>query len=288
MKPIYEFLLWDNCSNNCKFCFQRKNPRLYSLDEQQFILKQTLNYLNSDKYLENSHILLVGGELFDNTARFSMFSAFFDEIVKMLLDNKIDLLYLNTNLCYDKDCVDMLVSILQQFDKNGLFDRLKFTTSYDIAGRFANHDKHAQFLANLDLINDKFHNIKIVSNIILTNELCNAILEDKFNIFEYSKKHNTLVNLIPYIILDNSLAPDRSTIFQTLRKVFNKNSEFAHAWIQNLDLKQPRKLIYYKNNVWNNCECANSACGHSVNFKRYSNANTCFICDIKTVFNTIY
>ena len=248
MKPIYEFLLWDNCSNNCKFCFQRKNPRLYSLDEQQSILKQTLNYLNSDKYLENSHILLVGGELFDNTARFSMFSAFFDEIVKMLLDNKIDLLYLNTNLCYDKDCVDMLVSILQQFDKNDLFDRLKFTTSYDIAGRFANHDKHTQFLANLDLINDKFHNINIVSNIILTNELCNAILEDKFNIFEYSKKHSTLVNLIPYIILDNSLAPDRSTIFQTLRKVFNKNPEFAHAWIQNLDLKQPRKLIYYKKN----------------------------------------
>lgn len=287
MKPIYEFLLWDNCSNNCKFCFQRKNPRLYSLDEQQSILKQTLNYLNSDKYLENSHILLVGGELFDNTARFSMFSAFFDEIVKMLLDNKIDLLYLNTNLCYDKDCVDMLVSILQQFDKNDLFDRLKFTTSYDIAGRFSDNTREELFLRNIRLLTTRFPNLKIVANSILTNEFCDSILSDTFDLFEFLEKNKISANLIPYIILDTALAPSRKLVFQTIQKLYQEKPEFIRSWIENLDLKQPRKMFYFKNNIWNSCECSVSDCGHSVNFKRYSSANSCFVCDIKEVFNAI-
>jgi biotin synthase-like enzyme len=41
-KPIYEFLLWNNCNNNCKFCFQRKDPRLYNLFERENILKKTI------------------------------------------------------------------------------------------------------------------------------------------------------------------------------------------------------------------------------------------------------
>jgi L-lysine 2,3-aminomutase len=40
-KPIYEFLLWDNCNNNCKFCFQRELPRLFGLKQREQILNKT-------------------------------------------------------------------------------------------------------------------------------------------------------------------------------------------------------------------------------------------------------
>ena len=34
IKPIYEFILWDNCSNNCKFCWQ-KQQNSYSTSEMK-------------------------------------------------------------------------------------------------------------------------------------------------------------------------------------------------------------------------------------------------------------
>ena len=72
IKPITEFLLWDNCNNNCKFCFQRKNPRLFSLDGQKQILDNVLSFLNSDDYIKGSHVLVVGGELFDREREFML------------------------------------------------------------------------------------------------------------------------------------------------------------------------------------------------------------------------
>ena len=38
IKPIYEFLVWDNCSNNCQFCHQRNNPRNFDLLARSHIL----------------------------------------------------------------------------------------------------------------------------------------------------------------------------------------------------------------------------------------------------------
>lgn len=286
IKPIYEFLLWDNCNNNCKFCFQRKHPRLFDLNNQKKILNYTLQFLTSDKYQKNSHVLLVGGELFDDINRQELFLNFFNTIVSLMLNNIIDLLYLNTNLCYSESCMLMLNKILKLFEEKKLLSRLKFTTSYDLEGRFKTEEKHKQFLINLN----NLHTIKdlnIVTNIILTKQFCEKILDQSFNLFNFIKQNHTFINLIPYIILDENLAPSRSLIFKCLQYLYQINPQFIINWIQNIDLKQPRKMFYLKDNQWISCECPLSTCGHSVNFKRYSNANSCFVCDVKEVFNAI-
>ena len=134
IKPITEFLLWDNCNNNCEFCFQRKNPRLFASKGQEKILENVKSFINSEQYIKGSHVLVVGGELFDTNREYML--PFFEFIINKMLSNDIDILYLNTNLIFDKTYYSMLKPVLDLFDKNNLFDRLKFTTSFDIAGRF--------------------------------------------------------------------------------------------------------------------------------------------------------
>ena len=70
MKTIYEFLLWNNCGNNCKFCHQRAHER--KIDDKILMPKEQIESLNkckefleSDKFEDGNHILLVGGEIFD-------------------------------------------------------------------------------------------------------------------------------------------------------------------------------------------------------------------------------
>ena len=66
-KKIYEFLVWDNCTNNCSFCFQRKNPRLFNHTQRKIILQKTLDFINSEKFIKGNHVLICGGEIFDKS-----------------------------------------------------------------------------------------------------------------------------------------------------------------------------------------------------------------------------
>lgn len=284
IKPITEFLLWDNCNNNCKFCFQRKNPRLFSLEEQEQILDNVLRFLNSDEYIKGSHVLVVGGELFDRDRGFML--PFFEQIIEKMLSDDIDILYLNTNLIYDQTYSTMLKPVLKMFDANSLFDRLKFTTSFDIAGRFKTKQARSLVLSNLLLLKDDFPNLRTVVNIILTKQFCESVINEKFDIFHFMESFNVNTNLIPYIVLNKELCADRETIFEALRKINEQHPEYIKQYVDNMDLRHKRYLYAcYPDNL-KLCSCDDSECGHSVNFKKYSDDHgACFVCDLKRVFD---
>ena len=286
--PIYEFLLWDNCTNNCKFCFQRKSPRLFSIDFQKQILNNVLSFINSDKFQVGSHILLVGGEIFDDSNR-KFIIEFFDKICKMMTRNTIELCYLNTNLLYED--LNLLFLVLDVFKQNSLLDRLKFTTSYDLVGRFSTKSKEQLFISNLRTITSNY-NVKVVTNMILSNELCRKIIDQTFSLSRFQQENNTELNLIPYIILDESLATDKNNIMQALTTLKKKDYMIFKNFLFNINIKQPRKMFYFKDckdiidNKLTACECKLLECGHSENFKRYTvDKKSCFVCDINEVFN---
>lgn len=286
--PIYEFLLWDNCTNNCKFCFQRKSPRLFSIDFQKQILNNVLSFINSDKFQVGSHILLVGGEIFDDSNR-KFIIEFFDKICKMMTRNTIELCYLNTNLLYED--LNLLFLVLDVFKQNSLLDRLKFTTSYDLVGRFSTNSKEQLFISNLHTITSNY-NVKVVTNMILSNELCRKIIDQTFSLSRFQQENNTELNLIPYIILDESLATDKNNIMQALTTLKKKDYMIFKNFLFNINIKQPRKMFYFKDckdiidNKLTACECKLLECGHSENFKRYTvDKKSCFVCDINEVFN---
>lgn len=279
VKTIYEFLVWDNCHNRCKFCFQRNNPRNFDISIQEHICDNVIQYLNSEQYTDGNHVLIVGGELFDDVNR-SFLSKFFDQLTDMMVSNKIDLLYINTNLIFNQQCLDNLKNILDIFVSKKVISRLKFTTSYDLNGRFKTEKSKELFLQNLNELS-KTEGLNIVTNIILTKDIC----VNNFDIFQFEKETNTSVNLIPYIILDKSLAATRKEIFSYLQWLASMSHGFISKLLFELDLKQPRRLLVSQKDGWIEKTCDNSECGHSVNFKRYSDSGHCFVCDVKELFN---
>lgn len=284
MKRIYEFLVWDNCNNNCKFCWQREAPRLYNAEQRADILEETLNFINSDKFIKGSHILICGGEVFDKPQDIHVLTYFFNKIVELMEKDVIELLYLNTNLIYTNNRALLCILNLLERSIHNLLPRLRFTTSYDIEGRFRRECDRELMLSNLKYVVDKY-SIRPVVNTILTKPACEAILNNTFNIAEFMVKYNCWVNLIPYIVLDEELTADRKTIFQTLNYVNEQCPGYLEKYVPNMAIKQEKWLYMFKNGEFKFCSCELSPeCGHSVNFKKYSKEGTCFCCDLEMIY----
>ena len=284
IKPIYEFLVWDNCSNNCQFCHQRNNPRNFDLFTRSHILYKTLKFIKSDKFENGSHVLIVGGEIFDTQELSIMLIQFFNELAFLMYKNTIDLLYINTNLLYYD--ISILICCLKQFPIFKIdFNRIKFTSSYDIKGRFRSKDDEKLWFRNLDYIKTEFPELNVVVNTILTNEMCDKILNNKFDPIKFQTDNDIYVNYIPYIIKDPSLSASRGTILKTLKYIDDKsNHTYIQKYIDNFDLPQEKRLWKFQDGEYQFCSCGYSKCGHSLNFTKYSDKGSCFVCDLKEIF----
>lgn len=284
IKPIFEFLLWDNCNNNCKFCHQKQNYHKLVDDQKRRSIEKIIEFLNSEKFIKGSHVLLVGGEIFDSPTIFTDMNNLISFIINKMKTNEIDLLYINTNLIYKK--LDSVLFLLNSIKENNLFSRLKFTTSFDLEGRFTPKTKELM-LHNLKYIMDNYPDCRIVVNMMLANELCTQILNKEFSVKEFCDYYKVQINLIPYIILDLQLAANRNKIFKTLRFVDFEIPGYLKSYIDNFDLPQNKILHWYNplTDRFEYCSSDPAECGHSENFKNYSGNGTCFICDLKELFN---
>lgn len=285
MKPIYEFLLWDNCNNNCAFCHQRNNPRIFNSVDQKKILDTTLDFLdNSSKFESGSHVLLVGGELFCFPVIQKDLQIFLNAVIDKMLNGQINLLYINTNLLYEN--ADLLIYFLNKIQTNKLFNRLKFTTSYDLKYRFQTKNDHILFLKNLRMITDTYKDINVVVNSILTKYMCESIYQHNFDFVNFIENYKVYINFIPFIINNPELGANRETIFKTLKYIDDTLlGEYLPRYIANFDLKQEKRLYKYINGEFKYCSCENNKCGHSINFAKYSISGSCFVCDLKEIFN---
>ena len=292
IKSIYEFLLWANCENNCKFCWQKhlnKKDKFLNVSQKLDSIRAVERFLLSDKYEKGSHVLLVGGELFD-TKSSEEFQNFLSFVANEMASGNIELLYLNTNLIYEN--LDSICFLLDKIKDKKLFGRLKFTTSFDIFGRFSDNEKQKLMLTNLKKIKALYPEINIVVNIILTKQACEVILENKFSILGFRQEYSVEVNTIPYIVLTNDMAADKQTIFKTLVHLDKEMPGYLRKYVENFDLPQKKLLYEYTAGDINDlvfCSSDDDAdCGHSINFKKYSiEQDSCFVCDIKKLLGMV-
>lgn len=308
MKKIYEFLLWNNCSNNCTFCHQRAherkiNDRILTPIEQIESLSKCEEFLNTT-FEKGNHILLVGGEIFDikNEDVKDKLKSLLNYVIFKMLCEEIDLLYLNTNLLYED--TNLLYWFLDIIQAKNLFNRLKFTTSYDVQGRFTSKERELLFYHNLKFLTDKYTNIHIVVNTVLTKEACKRIREDRFGadyLLEYLKDQQkdrftikdwidyfkVQINTIPYIRLPYDLAPEMPTkniVFNTLLHINEIIPGYLKDYAENIALKQEKLLWEYNKSEkeYKYCSSSLSDCGHSVNFKlSFADSDDCFPCEIE-------
>lgn len=309
MQKVYEFLLWNNCSNNCTFCHQRNHERkiddkILTPKEQVESLKECQRFLDSNEFEKGNHILLVGGEIFDIKSQIAKHALI--DLLKFIKDkmclNDIDLLYINTNLLYED--TELLNWFLTLYQANGLLERIKFTTSYDMIGRFTSRERELLFYHNLKHLTDTYPEIHIVVNTVLTNEACKRICEDRFGadyLLEYlkdqSKDNFTIkdwidyfkvdINTIPYIKLDYDEAPQmpkKAIVFETLLHIDRIIPGYLKSYADNIALKQEKVLYEYNKNKkeFEYCSSKLAECGHSVNFQlSFADSNECFPCAIQ-------
>ena len=298
-KPIYEFLLWNTCKNNCKFCHQKANkarfPGKFPEDEGKYkSIRLVEQYIKQNNCENGSDILLMGGELFDTKLSEKTereFMQLIDIIFTRLNNRKTFSFYFNTNLIYED--LTLLYKVLDRFYKydrlcnNGHYykpfvpeNMIYFTTSYDIAYRYRTENDMQLFQNNLKKISKKYPNITKTANFILTDKGCEYLLHNPEFPREFRDEYGCRLNPIPYIILDPSMAATRKTVQSTLLALYYTDPYFLETYIRRMDAYRKRVLLEFDSTKLTNASSKNADCGHNENFRRvYKDDNRCFICD---------
>lgn len=279
IKPIHEYLLWNNCNNHCDFCIQATQSRLKKeeqLDSIQLVKTEILS-------LNDSHVLIMGGEIFDIIDKDIQIALtdLFQTIHHKMVQNEIELLYLNTNLLYD---VSYLKNVLDIY--KDMIYRIRFTTSDDFDGRFKGKSK-TRFYKNLIDIRNTYPDLRIVSNTILTNPFCEAVLDGRYSLVQYMEMTGCLVNTIPYIkVVNDDLAPQKELVIKTLKQLDEEVVGYGVDYCQNFLLPQKKILQQYQNRNLVDVSAEYGKCGHCINFKRcFSDTDECFICMLKDMLD---
>lgn len=287
MKATYEFILWPNCHNNCTFCFQKEQLRqgklhLFSYEDKEKAILDTMLLLGTN-FQNGNDVMLTGGELFDDPQIHPLLKDFFDLVAYYLHVGVINELYLNTNLIYKK--LEPITHFLFICEQGEVLDKVHFTTSYDFDGRFKNGTEQLM-LKHLNTVSRMFSKARIFVNTMLSKTTCERILSGEFSVKSFSERYNCYVNLLPYIQLIPQITASRSLIVQTLQKVDEEIPGYVNDYLVRLDVNQEKHVYCYNpmTREYEYSSCALAECGHSENFRRYSDSGTCYVCDMKRVF----
>ena len=304
-----EFILWSNCQNNCRFCWQRL------LDEKDTWLndKEKLEAIKDCSEMIATHdvecdILLVGGELYSDQGNDvnNALKSLYVQIADKIKSGDVRFLYANTSLTYGNR--ENLSNLLDAFA--GIEDSLKFTTSYDLEGRYDDEifnksncgidsltgsQRKQNVLDNLQFINDNYPKVNTVVNTIITRAVSNAVLRP-----ENGEAYNTLwfldaypntvtyVNLIPYIPVegDTSLDVKFSETVKVLEDANKRLPGYFGHYVTTFDLNQDKLLYeYHRDKGYVERTAASLDCGHNENFERVNRSGECFICKLIEYYN---
>lgn len=291
-KPIYEFLLWNTCKNNCKFCHQKANklkyPGKFPNDSEKLVpIKLAKNYLETHELEQGAHILLMGGELFDSVLppetekEFLSLATYIAEGMKL---NRYGFMYFNTNLIYQD--LTLLEKYLDIF--KGLEDRTKFTTSYDIAYRFKSNEDRIQVQKNMRCISDQYPSCVRIANCVMTDKAIDYFKEHDFIRYhdDFMRKFGFDIHLIPYITLVPEQAPSRHDVLKLLIDVERRQPEFLKQYVIDASYLQTRNLYEFNSSKLVYATSRISECGHYENFgKVYKDSTKCFACDCEQLMN---
>lgn len=292
-KPIYEFLLWNNCQNHCEFCHMKANRRWHPgkfPDDNGKLKSITLvkQFIDSGAMPEGSHVLFMGGELFDTRlmpdTRAALLSLS-ELVASKMLAGELGLFYVITNLIYED--TSLLFAFVDNIANKGMQSRIRFTTSYDIAYRFDSTFTRDMALRNMLAVSARYPEITRTANCVLTDAACAAFANNPELRTEFIDTYGFRLNPVPLIRLDDTMAPARSTVLTTLTKFESADPGFLDTYLASMACDQPRVLYEYNAGTLCGASAITTDCGHSVNYRRvYGDRDTCFMCDCKNLAAT--
>lgn len=189
-KKFIQFELWKDCTIGCKFCCNKGQPKTDKL--------LSLSYINSildskDIYFYDE-IGFIGGEIFnseleDNTIK-NKFYAIFDKVSKLNFEK----IYIATSLIFDIS--KYLLPFIEYMKKINILDKVIICTSFDVKYRFHTNEMKELWKKNMLYLKSNFKELRLHTEIILTEWFLNAVLKDEFDIKAFEKVFKTSIDYI--------------------------------------------------------------------------------------------
>lgn len=281
MKPIYEFILWNTCKNHCAFCHQKANKAKYpgkfptGMDKLKPV-QLVREFIATQPIEDGSHILLMGGELFDSKLAPEV-EAELLALASDINDGKYGYVYVNTNLIYTD--TSLLFKFLDVFEP----ERLRFTTSFDFGYRFANDADRRTVLGNMVAVARRYPSMMRTANCILTSKAAEFFNSHNFYGWctDFHDAYGFNIHLIPYIILHNEQALSRKDVLNFMLAAEKQHAGFLQEYALEGMCDQPRHIYEFDGTELKYASSGNSPCGHNENFKKvYKDSDACFVCDL--------
>lgn len=242
-----QFELWKNCNNKCTFCEHLFDP--VSDDNQKIIDLQYFISELQQPFIDQYNVIgFIGGEIFDNQINNQNVKRYFYQLFNICAEKKIrgklKKIYIATSLIYNID--KYLIPFIHYLSKLDLLDITYFCTSYDLKYRFHTDYHHQLWCNNVLELNKQLIN-KIHVEIILTQTLINAVLNNTFDISHFYNKYNVDIDFIePSFISKLETKENTSTYildFFPTRTSFLKFLKYVHDYnIIDLDMFLSMKL----------------------------------------------
>ena len=233
-RRFVQFQLWRDCDIGCEFCHNRgignKNSKIDNID---FVIDLINNNPTIKKFNE---IGIIGGELFGKQLNDSKTKSHFIKLIKTIVNSHFEKVYIGTALLY-KD-LSSLLETLEIFNNANKIDNVLICTSYDTIYRFKNVNSERLWDTNMRALRYLYPTLKLHVETILTEDFCQRVINDSFNIREFEKEYDCRIDFIeptinlPNITIDEfnnrlpSFLPKRKTFLTFMRKCKETISDF--------------------------------------------------------------
>lgn len=279
-----EISLWDNCQNNCAFCWTARSPKANKLKIENQI-KSIQCATDMIKKSTKDDILITGGEIFDSTdpELVSSIKIFLNTLFDHFKYNSLNLFIITNLINSNEDLLEALYTNIDNFrDKH----RLHITTSYDVFGRFHSDQTKEEFFCHLDILGKKLPAYNLIVNTILTKSACEAFINKELDIFDLEARYNCNWNVIPFVSNIPAETPTKQTVFDALTTLEDEHPGFSKRFIPDLTSHVENVALKLNGGVEQIATAHLAPCGHSVNYSQYcTDSNTCFLCDVDEFFN---
>ena len=293
--------LWENCDNNCPFCYLRKD-RTLSTPQYQLRAIRNANDILDSLPPEFDAFGLIGGEFFngqlsDKTVK-EEFIALVNRAAKLAEDDKIKQVWITASLTGN---LNELLECLQGIkDRNKVF----ICTSYDTIGRFSNENVRSMWFSYVKQLKEMgftMHTQAICTQAFVNEALNTDILRrlSEFSMFDFkcpgpfradylNSKHR---DLLWYRTLLNHSIPefhphffieDRSSFIRFLYKIYTQFGPEKLAAFCSNEVRSDTVHLLPINKVVDNrweSDSENAPCGHPWDSFCYINSDKCARCD---------
>lgn len=218
-----QFELWQNCDNNCDFCYTKLN-RINCTPEQQISNIQKAKEIITQEISNFNGVALIGGEFFQGQLRTpEVKEAFLDLIsyINSLLESHdIDEVWLAATLTRENQA-----DLYQTLDLFSDISKVLISTSYDTAGRFHLQNGKEIWLNNLKQLKERYPALSLHTQTIITQAFIEETLDDTTNMIPAITKYSMIDFKLPSIFIAHNELIEKEQTIESYREVFLRKAK---------------------------------------------------------------